>query len=204
MTSNENKFIPYEKTHFSNFNGGCSINIPKWDATGEYFDAVPDAVPSTKLPGGIRLLKNSSFNKIGSVFSTLMEDTNLNIKGLIKVSYGNNNVLVGTESSSTHEIKINSPIIDFNGFSVETIGDYLIELSHNSIIKVAKGETILLEGLNDSYLKVKLEEEFIGNFVAKIEIKKEIKKDVEKEVEIKHEKVILTKDFFNKLTNNLP
>jgi len=195
MTSNENKFIPYEKTHFSNFNGGNSINIPKWDATGEYFDAIP----SSKLPGGIRLLKNSSFNKIGSVFSTLMEDTNLNIKGLIKVRYGNNNVLVGTESSSPHEIKINSPIINFNGFSVETIGDYLIELSNNSIIKVAKGETILLEGLNNSYLKVKLEEEFIGNFIEKMEVKKE----VEKEVEVKHEKVILTKDIFNKLTNNL-
>jgi hypothetical protein len=198
MTSNENKFIPYEKTHFSNFNGGNSINIPKWDATGEYFDAIP----SSKLPGGIRLLKNSSFNKIGSVFSTLMEDTNLNIKGLIKVRYGNNNVLVGSESSSIHEIKINSPIIDFNGFSVETIGDYLIELSNNSIIKVAKGETILLEGLNETYLKVKLEEEFIGNFISKIEVKEEIKKEAEKE-EVKHEKVILTKDIFNKLTNNL-
>jgi len=198
MTSNENKFIPYEKTHFSNFNGGNSINIPKCDATGEYFDAIP----SSKLPGGIRLLKNSSFNKIGSVFSTLMEDTNLNIKGLIKVRYGNNNVLVGSESSSIHEIKINSPIIDFNGFSVETIGDYLIELSNNSIIKVAKGETILLEGLNETYLKVKLEEEFIGNFISKIEVKEEIKKEAEKE-EVKHEKVILTKDIFNKLTNNL-
>jgi hypothetical protein len=199
MTSNENKFVPYEKTHFSNFNGGSSINIPKWDATGEYFDAVP----STKLPGGIRLLKNSSFNKVGSVFSTLMEDTNLNIKGLIKVKYGNNNVLVGSESNSIHEIKINSPIIDFNGFCVETIGDYLIELNNNSIIRVAKGETILLEGLNDSYLKVKLEEEFIGNFISKVEVKEEIKKEAEKEVEIKHEKVILTKDLFNKLTNNL-
>jgi len=202
MTSNDNKFIPYEKTHFSNFNGGSSINIPKWDATGEYFDVVPDTILSNKIPGGIRLLKNSSFNKVGCVFSTLKEDTNLNIKGLIKIKYGNNIVLIGSESSLTHEIKINSPIIDFNGFSVETIGDYLIELSSNSIIKVAKGETILLVGLNNSYLKVKLEEEFIGTFLEKVEVKKEIKED-EKEVEVKHEKVILTKDLFNKLTNNL-
>ena len=31
MTSNQSKFIPYEKTNFSNFNGGSSINIPKWE-----------------------------------------------------------------------------------------------------------------------------------------------------------------------------
>ena len=170
------KTQPYEKRLFCNVNGGSPFTSARWEATGEY---IPNATfnPSTnewenneeKVVTGYFLVKGSKLSSVNNNnVSILNDDSSLNINGRIRIKHGNNSIIIG--KNNTNDIETISATLDLNGFPVQTKGNTKVNLNRESTIRVSKGEEVFLEGGNNTYVKVKLENDLEGNFDSVLEL----------------------------------
>jgi len=174
-------------------------NTGIWQATGEYIERLPKN-DNLNVESGIKLLKDSKFMHIkNNSITTLNQDSVLIVKNKIKIKCGNIYIIYGENIDTENNIEVVTPIIDFNGFGIQTTGNYNILLNNESKIKIYKGEKVNMIGLEDKLYSIILDEDLIGYFVEVCEEKK-----IEKNKNViltapKNETVILTKELLAKL-----
>jgi len=170
-----------------------------WQATGEYIERLPKN-DKLNVESGIKLLKDSKFMHIkNNSITTLNQDSILVVKNKIKIKCGNIYIIYGENINSDSDVEIVTPIIDFNGFGIQTTGNYNILLNNESKVRIYKGEKVNMIGLEDKLYSIILDEDLIGYFV---EICEEKKIEKSKNVILtapKNETVILTKELLAKL-----
>jgi len=175
-------------------------NTGIWRATGEYIEELPLERNKLNIESGIKLLKDSKFMHIkNNSITTLNQDSFLVVKNKIKIKCGNIYIIYGENINFESEVEIVTPIIDFNGFGIQTTGNYNILLNNESKVKIYKGEKVNMIGLEDKLYSIILDEDLIGYFVEVCDEKK-----IEKNKNIiltapKNETIILTKELLSKL-----
>jgi hypothetical protein len=175
-------------------------NTGIWRATGEYIEELSLEKIKLDIESGIKLLKDSKFMHIkNNSITTLNQDSVLIVKNKIKIKCGNIYIIYGENVDLESNIEILTPIIDFNGFGIQTTGNYNILLNNESKIKIHKGEKVNMIGLEDKLYSIILDEDLIGYFVEVCEEKK-----IEKNKNViltapKNETIILTKELLAKL-----
>ena len=148
----------------------------------------------------IKLLKDSKFMQSENKTITILnQDCNLSLKNRIKIKCGNNYLVYGEKLNNPNienHIEIISPIIDYNGFGIKTIGIYDVLLTNESKIKILKDQQVNIIGPKNKLYLVTLDEDLDGYFV---EFYNEHKEELNN---IKDEKIKI--DFeINKLKDNI-
>ena len=85
------------------------------------------------------------------------------------------------EFTSESDIEIISPIINYNGFGIKTIGIYDILLTNESKIRIFKDQQVNIIGPKNKLYLVTLDEDLDGCFVEIYDEKKEIIKNLNEE-----------------------
>jgi hypothetical protein len=133
----------------------------------------------------IKLLKESKFmNSENKTITILNQDCNLILKNRIKIKCGDSYIVYGeklNEFTSESDIEIISPIINYNGFGIKTIGIYDILLTNESKIRIFKDQQVNIIGPKNKLYLVTLDEDLDGCFVEIYDEKKEIIKNLNEE-----------------------
>jgi hypothetical protein len=133
----------------------------------------------------IKLLKESKFmNSENKTITILNQDCNLILKNRIKIKCGDSYIVYGhklNEYISESDIEIISPIINYNGFGIKTIGKYDILLTNESKIRIFKDQQVNIIGPKNKLYLVTLDEHLDGYFVEIYDEKKEIIRNLNEE-----------------------